>query len=138
MYWLLAVALVLLADRATKHLVLRRWQGAAVHRSGPAIRLVCNPRIGRGWIRKPRNLLASWLALAAVLPVLALFAPALHEPQVQVGMGFAFGGAAGNLLDVMCRGAVIDFIDVGLWPVFNLADTAIVLGPVITAAGMLG
>ena len=44
------------------------------------------------------------------------------------GLGLAFGGAASNLVDILRRGYVIDFIDLGWWPVFNLADVAIVAG----------
>lgn len=61
-----------------------------------------------------------------------------------VGLGLLVGGAAGNLVDRLGRGnggAVIDFIDavqVGrheLWPVFNVADAAIVVGAVLAATG---
>lgn len=56
-----------------------------------------------------------------------------------VGVGLLFGGALGNLCDRLLRdtgGAVIDFIDLGWWPVFNVADSAIVLGAlVIVVAG---
>jgi signal peptidase II len=38
------------------------------------------------------------------------------------------GGALGNLADRVREGAVIDFIDLPLWPTFNLADVAIVAG----------
>ena len=38
------------------------------------------------------------------------------------------GGAIGNLVDRVRLGYVVDFIDVGLWPVFNIADSAIVIG----------
>ena len=38
------------------------------------------------------------------------------------------GGALGNLADRARDGAVTDFIDLSLWPTFNLADVAIVLG----------
>ncbi len=44
------------------------------------------------------------------------------------GLGLAFGGAAGNLLDILRHGYVVDFIDLGWWPVFNLADVAILAG----------
>ncbi len=44
------------------------------------------------------------------------------------GLGLTFGGAASNLLDILKRRYVVDFIDVGWWPVFNLADVAIVVG----------
>ena len=38
------------------------------------------------------------------------------------------GGALGNLLDRLRLGAVIDYIDLAVWPVFNLADVAVTLG----------
>jgi signal peptidase II len=45
-----------------------------------------------------------------------------------IGLGAALGGAAGNLLDILRTRAVRDFIDLGWWPVFNLADVAILGG----------
>jgi signal peptidase II len=49
------------------------------------------------------------------------------------GLGLVTGGALGNLIDRLARGYVVDFIDVNFWPlrewpVFNLADSAIVVG----------
>lgn len=46
----------------------------------------------------------------------------------QVAIGMISGGAAGNLFDRLTFGKVIDFIDLRFWPVFNLADSSIVLG----------
>jgi signal peptidase II len=43
----------------------------------------------------------------------------------------AFGGAAGNLLDILRLRSIVDFIDLHWWPVFNLADVAIVAGLVV-------
>ena len=43
-------------------------------------------------------------------------------------VGFIIGGALGNLFDRIRYGFVIDFIDLRVWPVFNLADTAITIG----------
>ena len=51
-----------------------------------------------------------------------------HGRISQIGLGLAFGGAAGNLLDIMRFNAVIDFIDLRWWPVFNIADIGIVGG----------
>jgi signal peptidase II len=45
-----------------------------------------------------------------------------------IGVGLALGGAAGNLWDILRWHYVIDFIDLRFWPVFNLADAAIVGG----------
>lgn len=53
-------------------------------------------------------------------------------PTARVALILASGGAVGNLLDRVRLGAVIDYIDLWVWPVFNLADAAITIG-----AGML-
>jgi len=45
-----------------------------------------------------------------------------------IGLGLALGGAAGNLLDIWRLKSVIDFVDFGWWPAFNLADVGIVGG----------
>jgi signal peptidase II len=45
-----------------------------------------------------------------------------------IGLGLALGGAAGNLLDIWRLESVIDFVDFGWWPAFNLADVGIVGG----------
>jgi signal peptidase II len=42
--------------------------------------------------------------------------------------GLLIGGAVGNLIDRAREGAVTDFVDVSIWPAFNLADTAITIG----------
>ena len=51
----------------------------------------------------------------------------------QAGLGLIIGGALGNIIDRIALGAVVDFIDLGFWPmrswpVFNFADLAIVIG----------
>jgi len=50
----------------------------------------------------------------------------------QAGLGLICGGAVGNIIDRVALGEVVDFIDLGFWPVFNLADLAIVVGVGIT------
>lgn len=46
----------------------------------------------------------------------------------QVSLGLVMGGALGNLFDRFVRGFVVDFISVGWWPVFNLADSFLSIG----------
>jgi signal peptidase II len=65
------------------------------------------------------------LALGALLVFFWLRA---DRPLLWLPVGMVLGGAAGNLIDRARFGAVIDFIDPLLWPAFNLADLAIVLG----------
>lgn len=52
----------------------------------------------------------------------------LQTRFAMASIGYALGGAAGNLSDILRRQQVTDFIDLGWWPVFNLADVAIVGG----------
>jgi signal peptidase II len=64
----------------------------------------------------------------AVAALLAFFVARAQRPLLWLPVGMVLGGAAGNLLDRLRLGAVVDFIDPTFWPAFNLADTAIVLG----------
>lgn len=48
--------------------------------------------------------------------------------QVKLALSLQFGGAVGNLIDRVRSGYVTDFFDFQFWPIFNVADTAIVLG----------
>jgi signal peptidase II len=52
---------------------------------------------------------------------------------VRVSLGLQLGGALGNLLDRITRGYVVDFVDIGFWPIFNVADLSIVLGVTLLA-----
>jgi signal peptidase II len=52
---------------------------------------------------------------------------------VRVSLGLQLGGALGNLLDRIPRGYVVDFVDIGFWPIFNVADLSIVLGVTLLA-----
>lgn len=48
--------------------------------------------------------------------------------EVSIPLGLIIGGLVGNLLDRAIFGYVVDFIDFRIWPVFNLADSAITIG----------
>ena len=51
--------------------------------------------------------------------------------------GLILGGAFGNLIDRVVAGKVTDFIDVGPWPIFNIADSSIVVGITVLCASVL-
>ena len=53
---------------------------------------------------------------------------AMSYPMLRLALGLQLGGAVGNLIDRLRHGAVVDFIDVGPWPTFNVADSSIVVG----------
>ena len=54
-----------------------------------------------------------------------------------IALGLVLGGTVGNLVDRLRLGYVTDFIDVGFWPAFNVADPAIVVGVGILAYSLL-
>jgi signal peptidase II len=54
-----------------------------------------------------------------------------------LGVALVLGGAVGNVLDRMHYGQVIDFLDFRIWPVFNLADSAITVGTISIIIGLL-
>lgn len=57
-------------------------------------------------------------------------------PLAHFSLGMIAGGALGNLIDRVVYGAVVDFISVGWFPVFNIADTAIVCGAALLVLWM--
>ena len=64
-------------------------------------------------------------------------AHALPSLLLRFAIGLQLGGAFGNLIDRVRNGEVVDFIDVGPWPIFNLADSSIVVGIFILMATFL-
>jgi len=71
------------------------------------------------------------LAAIAFASLLAVFLTASDRRGLWLPIGLLAGGAVGNLIDRVHQGAVTDFIDIGPWPAFNLADVEITLGVVI-------
>jgi len=60
----------------------------------------------------------------------------VRAPVRSMPLGLIVGGALGNLLDRVRTGGVVDFIDLQVWPVFNIADAAITIGVGLLAIGM--
>jgi signal peptidase II len=50
-----------------------------------------------------------------------------NEKALQLAVGLLLGGTIGNLMDRIFHGSVIDFIDFRIWPVFNIADSAVTI-----------
>jgi signal peptidase II len=73
------------------------------------------------------------LTIAALGLILVLFAREPTRAGMWVAVGLLAGGALGNLADRARAGAVTDFVDIGPWPPFNLADVAITAGVAVLA-----
>ncbi|GAC1655907.1 MAG: signal peptidase II [Mycobacterium sp.] len=73
------------------------------------------------------------IAAAVVITIIGL-GRRLMSPSWAIGLGMILGGAAGNLVDRLfrspgpLRGQVVDFVSIGWWPVFNVADAAVACG----------
>ena len=84
---------------------------------------------------------APWLfagATVLVSVVIVFVSFRLDRRPLALALGLILGGALGNLTDRILNGpglsgSVIDFIDLQVWPVFNLADTSIVVGAILLA-----
>jgi signal peptidase II len=55
---------------------------------------------------------------------------------LKLAMGLQLGGAAGNLIDRLIKGKVTDFISIGSFPVFNVADSSITIGVIVLLLGV--
>lgn len=76
------------------------------------------------------------MVVIALIIVAYIRYPLTRRMPIKIALGLMMGGALGNLIDRLFVGEfgkVVDFIDVGAWPVFNLADSSIVIGVVIVA-----
>lgn len=72
------------------------------------------------------------LTLVAIAVIaLVLVAYAGEHPLVPIGGGLLLGGAIGNLIDRATRGGVTDYIAIGGWPPFNVADIGVTVGAIL-------
>jgi signal peptidase II len=142
--FLLAVAaLVILADQATKayvvaHLALyASWM--PLHFLDPIFRFTHVHNTGAAFGIFPQG--GSFFLVIAVIVASFIIYYYRQLPAgawlVRLALGLQLGGALGNVIDRVHRGYVIDFMHLEHWPIFNVADSCIVLGVVLLALEML-
>jgi signal peptidase II len=132
----LAVAAV---DQTSKLIVTRMLEtappGADIDLVGSwlAIELVRNRGAAFGILRGQSGIL-SLFAFCVLVGVLAYYRRSRARSRWLIaGVGLVAGGAVGNLVDRFRFGYVVDFLAVGPWPTFNLADAAISTGVALVA-----
>ncbi|HKW36939.1 MAG TPA: signal peptidase II [Burkholderiales bacterium] len=138
--WFALAALVVLADQATKALVLARFAVGERFDLAPFFSLVLVYNQGAafsflsdagGW-QKPL-LIAFAVGAAALVSVMIVRRP--RERLLCTGLALILGGALGNVIDRLRFGQVVDFLDAHAggyhWPAFNVADSAITIGAVL-------
>jgi signal peptidase II len=136
--WLYAVAAaVYVADRVSKLLAEHHLQGRPPIKLVPGVLDLSFTTNSGGAFGLFGG--ASWLFFAASVLVGAVIAYAslsLPGRALAVGLGLVLGGALGNVTDRLVNrgeldGQVVDFIHLHHWPVFNVADSAIVVGAAV-------
>ncbi|MGI6262714.1 MAG: signal peptidase II [Succiniclasticum sp.] len=135
--WL--AALVVVADRVTKYLVVTHMaEGQSIPLVDGIFHLtyILNPGAAFGMMAHSRTLFLA-VGAAVVVAVLYFRRAILAEGLcIRVGTSLFLGGALGNLWDRVQTGLVVDFLDFRIWPVFNVADIAICVGVALVAWGI--
>ena len=138
------ILLIIITDQLTKFIVLKNLQ---VGESLPIIKnvfhisLVCNKGIAFGLFSQAKTPAFIWIFYISVIIIVFIFAfykKFFHRGKsTQVFLSLILGGAIGNLIDRIRLGFVIDFLDFRIWPVFNIADSAITIGTVLLVLQIL-
>ncbi len=131
---LIIITAILIADQFSKFIVTRLLepnQSIQVIKGLFYISLVHNRGAAFG-ILKDRLPVLILVALFTVFLILRSFGKENKTGGLyNLSLSLILAGAIGNLVDRIIRGYVIDFIDFRVWPVFNIADSAITIGACI-------
>ena len=143
---LLAIAaVVLLADLISKLVVVATIEpGEDIRLLGGALYLTQLRNVGAAFSVAEGWTIIFSLVAVAVAVIIVRTARRLYSTGWAITLGLVLGGALGNLLDRIfrdpgfLRGGVVDFLSVfgpdgSVWPVFNVADSAIVCGGILGA-----
>lgn len=129
---------VLVLDQITKQIIrLTMTVGQSVEVIGDVIRLTFVENRGMAFgIQIGNGLIFTILSLMASIGIAVyLYSQRNEHRGITVSLSIILGGAIGNLIDRILFGRVVDFIDIGVgttrWPVFNVADSAVVIGMVL-------
>ncbi|MFA4992071.1 MAG: signal peptidase II [Candidatus Omnitrophota bacterium] len=137
---------VLALDQVTKsivHSTFSAGQSVPIVKNALHFTFVRNTGAAFGLFKNSTNffVLVSILAVAFISVVIyrsVRKGEFLNNYFCNFGLILVMAGAFGNLIDRVRFSYVIDFIDVRIWPVFNIADSAITIGSVILVIAMLG
>jgi len=136
------VFFVLFFDRVTKHFfsqILSEGESIPVIRNIFHFSLVHNTGIAFGLFKDQGVvfIIIPVIAIAILLLIYNIYYYRKHEESMSVmyvvGFPLILAGALGNLIDRVAYGYVIDFLDFRIWPVFNIADSAITIGALLIA-----
>lgn len=140
MQFIVWAVMVFILDRITKYAVeqlLMEGQSVPVISGAFHITFFKNPGAAFGLFA---NQTLFFILITAVVMLVIIFLYRQfpkHKLMARISLAVMFGGSAGNLVDRLTSGSVVDFIDFRIWPVFNIADSAIVIGIILLGWEML-
>ncbi|QGT99673.1 Lipoprotein signal peptidase [Candidatus Syntrophocurvum alkaliphilum] len=131
-FWL-TVAIILIFDQVSKYLIITNMSlGQSIpvisgiinftyiHNPGAAFGMLA----GKSWV--------FYISAIIVISALTFYYLKYSTPfYAVIAMGLIVGGSIGNFIDRIRFDSVVDFIDLGWWPIFNIADIAIVVGGIV-------
>ena len=129
-----AAFLVILIDQISKFAIrnsMHLSQSIPVVKNIFHITYIQNLGAGFGILQQQRLFLI--LVSAAVACIILFYSKKIGKKDrlLQVIAGIVLGGTVGNLIDRIIYGYVIDFLDFRIWPVFNIADSAVTIGVIL-------
>jgi len=139
-YFYLIALLVVILDQASKHLVLSRLpfgSSIPILKNVLYVTLLENRGGAFGLFQSWAGLLVVLTLAFAIAIVVLVRRRAMLPTLLGIGLGLQLGGALGNLADRVRFGYVVDFINFRVWPVFNVADSAITAGLLLLAYYLL-
>ena len=139
--WIVAATALaaLAADQVTKYLVR---ENMALGESWPAegfFRLTHSTNTGSAFgLFQDQTIILTIASIFAIGFIIYFYRSHSDGSWItKVTVGLLLGGAVGNLIDRLAWGRVTDFIDVGPWPIFNLADSSITVGITLLIANLV-
>lgn len=139
-YAFLIALLVFVLDQITKYVIKANISPYRIIEVLPFFNIVYVENIGSafGMFKSLGNFFFIVIAALAMVFVTVLM---IKDKDNRLAFSLILGGAAGNFIDRVIHGYVIDFLDVYLgkyhWPAFNVADSALTIGIILIAVKMV-
>lgn len=130
-YFLISAVCVLILDQVTKYIIIEKLPISSeieVIRGFFYITHLKNTGAAFGLFQDSTRTLTIISFVAIALIIILKIMLKLNYAFYNVSLGFILGGALGNLIDRYFVGEVTDFLNFTFWPVFNIADSFIIIG----------
>ncbi len=132
-----SVALIVVVDQLTKAWAVSALADGPKNLIGDTVKFELARNSGAAFSRFQGYTPVLAILAIVIAVVIARLARKATDPWVMAGLILVLGGAIGNLCDRIARdpgflrGHVVDFVAIGWWPLFNVADSCITVGAVI-------